>query len=183
MERRSRLRLLQTAFRWAVYAGFATVVCLPIVVVCSLFFHAYSLVSQIDQELASGGSDHTIASPGAVFTRLTELPWPATARIESTTDSHGGFHGDGELIVAFQADPRELESWGETPPPWGGRTCSPGLVPQDRHDLGAESSALRQGNTLYGAQHFRLASIPWHNGRTLTVDLETGVVELFRWDY
>ena len=52
-----------------------------------------------------------ITNPGAEFTQFTGLPFPDSARVISTGDTHGGFHGDGEFHLVFEADRATLAGW------------------------------------------------------------------------
>lgn len=127
----------------------------------------------------------TVENPGAEFTRYTGLAFPDSAKILTAGDTHGGFNGDGEFYVAFDADRQTIDSWLDDPPPWNQPAWLPGPVPQEiaGHCMDAPREGMDSERIRYVAEDFKLASIPWHNGRLLVLDPARGRVVLSWWDF
>ena len=169
------------ALRWGVLSLFllmATSVVLPLVVFPIAIFDA-------------GPFRTTAKDPASEFTKYTSLPWPDSAAVVGCGDSHGGWHGDGEYYLVFDADKESLARWLSQKAPWGDAEWKDGPVPDEiaGHCFLFEGSpnpyrdSLAGSRIRYCAQDFKLCDIPWHNGRLLAVDPTIGRVYLSWWDF
>lgn len=133
----------------------------------------------------------TVPNPGAEFTKYTGLPFPPSATIVEVGDTHGGFHGDGLFFLILDVDPAEVSAWLDQQPPWKQGSWLAGPVPEKLHRLlgvpqpvRAECVELMNSATVsYVAEDFQMSDIPWHNGRVLVLDPESGRVILLWWDF
>lgn len=133
----------------------------------------------------------TVEDPGGEFTEYTNIPFPSSAKIIAVGDTHGGFHGDGEFYLVFDADIAEIASWLGQPPPWNQPEWLAGPVPYEiagrcLADATWSESVKRHfeaTTTKYVAVDSKQSSIPWHNGQLLAINMETGRVVLSRWDF
>mgnify|MGYP000922310228 CR=1 FL=1 len=133
----------------------------------------------------------TVEDPAGEFTACTQITFPSSAKIIAVGDTHGGFHGDGEFYLVFDADESEIAGWLDQPPPWNQPAWLTGPVPYEisGHCLADATSSESARNlfkatiTRYIAEDFQQASIPWHNGHLLAIDIESGRVILSWWDF
>ena len=148
-----------------------------------------------------------VNDPGAEFTELTGLPWPRSAKVIACEDTHGGFHGDGEFYLVFQTDKGTLKGWLAKPPPWKGKTWVSGPIPSEigikccfgpsgedvdwvSDDRGSRYAGdrklvrmLSSRRIQYVAKETCCASMRWHNGQELIIDVEAAKVWLCIWDF
>ncbi|HUE15631.1 MAG TPA: hypothetical protein VMR25_15800 [Planctomycetaceae bacterium] len=156
---------------------------LPIV----LIFEVGSLPSL----LFPGQFRKTVKDPAVEFTEYTKLQWPGSAVVVTVGDDHGGWHGDGEFRLVFDADKDTLVRWLAQKPPWGDAEWKSGPVPDDiaGHCFVALSNGpdhrqgLADSHVRYCAHDFKLSNIPWHNGKLLAIDPNAGRVYLSWWDF
>ena len=127
----------------------------------------------------------TITDPHGEFNDATGFSLPATAKVVAAGDTHGGFHGDGELYLVFKTDPATVQKWLDSIPPWKQTEWLTGPVPGDisGHCMDAPTTGMNSTTIKYVAEDFRLSSIEWHNGRLLVLNPETGDVTLSWWDF
>lgn len=127
--------------------------------------------------------------PGIAFSRATGLGWPASANVITSGDTHGGFNGDGDFWVVFEADRPLLEYWKSDLPPWSQVKWLQGPVPEEITrmtclvSLAASDAKVRQ--TLKSDQIWYAAeerSADWWNGSVLILDLPNRRVMLCVWD-
>jgi hypothetical protein len=148
---------------------------------------------------------HTLLVDSASdFKFYTGLAMPEGASVVRTGDDHGGFQGDGEFYLVFEADPEALSKWLADAPPWG-KSWQAGPLPSEmtfQNMFGWQESGLldlpepdahlnpdRAENVLnstrvrYSAEERCCQTLPWHNGSLLIVDPESGYVWLSVWDF
>jgi len=133
----------------------------------------------------------TVDDPAGEFTEYTQIPFPSAAKIIAAGDTHGGFHGDGEFYLVFDADKSEIARWLDLAPPWNQPEWRSGPVPHEisGHCL-ADATSSENARSLFDAtttrfvaEDLKQSSIPWHNGRLLAIDTESGRVILAWWDF
>lgn len=127
----------------------------------------------------------SISDPISEFTNATGLSLPSTSTVVNAADTHGGFHGDGELYLVFKTNLAIVEDWLTDVPPWKQKDWLAGPVPPEisSHCLHAPTTGMNSAEVRYIAEDFKLSSIPWHNGRLLVVNPNTGEVTLSWWDF
>lgn len=146
-----------------------------------------------------------VTNPGGDFVRITGLGWPTPAKVLAVDDDHGGFQGEGEFYLVFDASPATLKRWLAGPGPWQA-TWQQGPVPHDvaahcgfgfRSTEARDAAASRRytqswdhlrtllssKNIWYVARERCCESLRWHNGELLAVDPGTGRVWLSSWDF
>jgi hypothetical protein len=146
-----------------------------------------------------------VTNPGGDFVKITGLGWPASAKVLAVDDDHGGFQGEGEFYLVFDASPETLKQWLARPAPWRA-TWQQGPVPHDiaghcgfgfrnggTLDADAEAryaegwdhvrALLTSKNIWYVARERCCESLRWHNGELLAVEPGTGRVWLSSWDF
>src|SRR4051812_612026 len=72
-----------------------------------------------------------LTSDSAFFLRATGYHIPPSAKIISSGDTHGGFHGDGESYIVLETDRETLDDWIRGTPPWGVASWQTGPVPTE----------------------------------------------------
>lgn len=127
----------------------------------------------------------SISDPISEFTNATGLSLPSNAKVVDAADTHGGFHGDGELCLILKTNPVVIENWLSDAPPWKQKDWLVGPVPSEvaSHCLETPTTGMKSTEVRYFAEDFKLSSIPWHNGRLLVVNPKTGQVTLSWWDF
>lgn len=147
------------------------------------------LCVDVVKQLTHAPEGRKVENPAAEFSKYTSLTWPESASVVLVGDNHGGFHGDGEFFLVLDADRKTIEGWLSAQPPWGKPDWQDGAVPSDIVNhcrFGGEwthSAALSSSDIRYCAEDFKMASIPWHNGRLLAINIKTGRVYLSWWDF
>jgi hypothetical protein len=142
--------------------------------------------------------------PGLGFRHYTGLRWPSEVRVVRSADSHGGFLGDGEYFLVFDADPATLQGWLAGDAPWGRWERGPvpgemgfhckfggsgvgwgGPVGGPPRYRGDEELVrlLGSDHVWYSARERGSGSLRWHNGDLLVLDLAAGRVWLSVWDF
>jgi len=142
--------------------------------------------------------------PGLGFRHYTGLRWPPEARIVRSADSHGGFHGDGECFLVFDADPATLRGWLAGDASWGRWERGPvpgeigfhckfggsgvgwgGPVGGTPRYSGDEMLVRMLGSeqVWYSARERGDQFLRWHNGDLLVIDVQAGRVWLSVWDF
>ena len=146
-----------------------------------------------------------VADPSREFTQFTGLEWPSAASIVSVADDHGGFIGDGEFHIVFDADRETLERWLAESPPWDQTEWKPGPVPGEigfhcTFGLGGIGTGTTHGGQslyfgnpelvqLLSSRQIRYAADShcgdscWHNGALLVIDPTNSRVWLSQWDF
>ncbi len=139
------------------------------------------------------------------FADSTGLAWPPNGSLVRSVDSHGGFLGDGEFYVVFDADEATIQKWLEGPAPWGGNWrhgpipgeagihCSfgtsgvswGGVVGKPSSYSGDKElvDLLSSTSVIFAARERCCASLPWHNGNLLIIDPGSRRVWLSVWDF
>ena len=128
----------------------------------------------------------SIPDPIAEFSEITSLTVPATATIVASGDTHGGFHGDGELFIVLDVGPDVIQKWLDSPPPWGHTAWQSGPVPDEilGHCLDLPRETIPTSGAKYiVAKDHQVSSIAWHNGQLLILYLEQGRAILSDWDF
>ena len=123
-----------------------------------------------------------ITDPAAEFTTVTGLRWPDSAQVNRANGT-SIMSSEGDWIIEFTANSEELKTWLSQTPPWGGDKWLEAAVPEEVLDVRAPQIAVYSANRMLCAEDLRHTSLPWHNGRSLTVDLTKGLVTLRKWDY
>jgi hypothetical protein len=148
-----------------------------------------------------------VNNPAGDFTEVTGLPWPNTAKLVAVGDTHGGFHGDGELYLVFDVDQETVAKWLTATSPWDSGKWQRGPVPTEigiqcgfgqqspvslKDQMGREeylggSAEIR--SLLAARENWHVArsrgpkDMPWHNGNLLVIDLSRSRVWLSSWDF
>ncbi len=148
----------------------------------------------------------TPRSPKIVFERETGFMWPASSKVISAGDDHGGFVGDGEFHLVLQVDDETVADLLETPPATPLSNWQIGPVPTE---IGFHCSFGTQGVSamsinggplhysgdpelenvlgsdaiMYSANERCCETIEWHNGILLIVDPRSNKVWLSIWDF
>lgn len=133
----------------------------------------------------SGPIRDAIPNPAAEFSEITRLELPEGAKLVVADDTHGGFHGDGELFFVYTVSREAIEEWLVEPPPWSQREWQRGPVPREisSHCLDAPTEGMNRNRVRYVAEDSEYSGIPWHNGRLLVLDPQAGRVVLSCWDF
>ncbi|MEZ6102170.1 MAG: hypothetical protein R3E01_36720 [Pirellulaceae bacterium] len=149
------------------------------------------------------GGFRWMLSDSSRFLFNTGFRVPLGAKVITTGDSHGGFHGDGEFHLVFDTRTSTIDKWLVQPPPWGNPTWLKGPVPGSigfhakfgTDGVGAHSvdginykysgdeqlaSLLSSPDIWYAA---RERQSDWHNGDLLIVDPTANRIWYAEWDF
>ena len=126
-------------------------------------------------------------SPVKDFERETGFNVSESMKILSSDDTHGGFLGDGEFYVIFQADAKVVSEYINSKPPWDNNKWLKG--PIDPFILQHCSFGRGLGRfsnpkeVFYVARNRGPAELPWHNGDLFFIDPDNNSVWYSRWDF
>ncbi|MEX0866186.1 MAG: hypothetical protein WD030_02440 [Pirellulales bacterium] len=99
-----------------------------------------------------------------------------------SSDSHGGYRGEGSRYLIFQTSPNLLVEWRESDPPWELPTWQQGPVPDEITlflKIGAE---LSSSEIWYIARQKDALNDTWGSGEILAINPKTGIVWFVSWD-
>ena len=129
-----------------------------------------------------GSGQRGVEDPANVFTSRTGLPWPQSATVVHTSESHDGTVGDGETVVVLDVSPEVLKSWHASLPPWGASEWTTGTIPEYVVSLSFLSVPITS-NLHFVTRERCCDLLPWRNGDFLGIELTSGRVWLVCWDY
>jgi len=144
-----------------------------------------------------------VTDPAGDFERKTGIKWPAEAKLIAAHDSHSdrksgpalgfGLNLDGKLHIKFETDSATLEKWLSEPAPWGnkykerqGGIWLDGPVPKEIAMMTGLQNDFNSQEIKFVARERggpRKGDLAYWDGELLVLDVKSGRVWLWSWNY
>ena len=125
--------------------------------------------------LVSIADSASTISPADAFLQLTGWQLPSTAKVVSSSDTHGGLQNDGDYTLTVRLRPSKLQALLRSDKKeWRDCPIAVGIV-REAWDLPDHSG------TKYYAERTMESDSDWHRGHVVIVNSDTGFVWVYEW--